>query len=137
MQLIAGLGNDTDDRKQQLIDQYERMNQEQHQTIEGLKSKYNAQAKQMEETANAKNELMCEISQLKEKWSKTEREQHQTIEGLKSKYNAQAKQMEETANAKNELMCEISQLKEKWSKTEREQNEDAADAFMPQDLIDH
>eukprot|EP01083_Nonionella_stella_P065760 172538_1 len=83
--------NDTDDSKQQLIEQYERVNQE----------------------------------------------QHQTIEGLKSKYNAQAKQMEETANAKNELMREISQLKEKWSKTEREQNGDAADAVMPQDLIDH
>eukprot|EP01083_Nonionella_stella_P065758 172532_1 len=58
--------NDTDDSKQQLIEQYERVNQEQHQTIEGLKSKYNAQAKAMEQAER-------EISELREQLNNTER----------------------------------------------------------------
>eukprot|EP01083_Nonionella_stella_P307689 1082478_1 len=81
MQLIAGLGsqkhkiennvqtkcrNDTDDSKQQLIEQYERVNQEQHQTFKDLEHRFNAQAKAMEQAER-------EISELREQLNNTER----------------------------------------------------------------
>eukprot|EP01083_Nonionella_stella_P142407 440555_1 len=58
--------NDTDDSKQQLIEQYERVNQEQHQTFKDLEHRFNAQAKAMEQAER-------EISELREQLNNTER----------------------------------------------------------------